>query len=63
MGMLSALCLNVQVRILFVAVGFCCFVLLDVPLTSLVFALVSFTCLLCQSNVKDYGGLFFFFFN
>lgn len=65
MGVLSV-CLNMKMLILLVAIGFfvCLFrffVLFVVLLSSLlVLALLSFNCLLSQSNVQDYGGLFFF---
>lgn len=64
MGVLSV-CLNMKMLILLVAIGFfvCLFrffVLFVVLLSSLlVLALLSFNCLLSQSNVQDYGGLFF----
>lgn len=65
MGVLSV-CLNMKMLFLLVAIGFfvCLFrffVLFVVLLSSLlVLALLSFNCLLSQSNVQDYGGLFFF---
>ena len=68
MGVLSV-CLNMKMLILLVAIGFfvCLFrffVLFVVLLSSLlVLALLSFNCLLSQSNVQDYGGLFFFLIN
>lgn len=64
MGVLSV-CLNMKMLFLLVAIGFfvCLFrffVLFVVLLSSLlVLALLSFNCLLSQSNVQDYGGLFF----
>lgn len=68
MGVLSV-CLNMKMLFLLVAIGFfvCLFrffVLFVVLLSSLlVLALLSFNCLLSQSNVQDYGGLFFFLIN
>ena len=61
MGILP-ICMNMKVLISLVAIGilFVCFVVFCSQ-QSCVSTWVSFNCLLSQANVKDYGGLFFFF--
>lgn len=61
-GMVS-ICMNMKVLILLVAIGFfvCLFhFLVFCSSQSCTSTWVSFNCLLSQSDVKDYGGLFFF---